>query len=267
MLQLSFNSLVLFRLRSVRQDATIQRLAEVDPDTQITLLERCVRFYVYAAHRKRADQQLKIDSHINTTHMNDCFKALFRLYSSGASNLRTTCPNDCLSVTAAYILLNLNSPQVLRAILSQYPKWLRTTPEISCAVKMYFAHQNRNFIFFNKTILELIKRKQYLCLFALSTIIDNIRSHVMATLCHSHNSKQLLFSCDDLPCWLLLSSTHHIVTYCVKFGLPVVNETSVKLTKNHNCPKPIPCQILGCKIFDALNNLESEELYNYILFR
>lgn len=255
----------MFRLRSVRQDATIQRLAEFDPNTQITLLERCVRFYIFAIYQQRLDYRLKIDMHINRTHMNDCLKSLLKLYIFNISESPMEYIGDCCSVTAAYILLNLNSPEIVFAVLKCYPKSLRASPEISCAIKMYFSYQNNNFVSFNKLILKLIKRRLYLPVFALSTCIDEIRVSVMAMLSHSHNSKQLSFSCDDLLCWLSLNSTKDVLNFCCDLGVQVVNNDSIKLSKMFISPKTNPRQLGGCHVFEALHDLESEDLCNYFL--
>ncbi len=73
-------SFVFDRLRSVRQDMIIQRVS--GPDC-VTVLEKSVRFLLYASYRLCGQQLQYFDPRINDTHLQECLSWLLESYRDG----------------------------------------------------------------------------------------------------------------------------------------------------------------------------------------
>ena len=256
------------RLRSIRQDAVIQRLKDVDPNAQSLILERCVKFYLYASYRIQNNQQLKIDSHINSSHANQSLAALLELYCTRTS---TSTKMDILlsssSFSAAYILLNLSVPDIMFSVISSCPKCLKKQKLMVIVLQMYFCYHEKNYLRFNKLVSELIMLNAYLPLFAVATFIHEIRADVLTLLCHSHHSKQASFDTGDLCKWLLLETPLDVVSFCVKSGLAVINDQSVKFLKSFLPIQKVITPATGCLICKALEDVHGNKLINFMTQR
>lgn len=73
-------SFVFDRLRSVRQDMIIQRVS--GPDC-VAVLEKSVRFLLYASYRLCGQQRQYFDPRINDTHLQECLSWLLESYRDG----------------------------------------------------------------------------------------------------------------------------------------------------------------------------------------
>lgn len=73
-------SFVFDRLRSVRQDMIIQRVSGWEC---VAVLERTVRFHLYASYRLCGVPLRLYDPHINDTHLQECLSWLLECYSEG----------------------------------------------------------------------------------------------------------------------------------------------------------------------------------------
>ena len=253
-------------MRSVRQDAVIQRLETTDPNTQLVILQRCVKFYLYAVFEVKKNPQLKIDLHINKTHLSDCLRALFKLYCTDFALFIKNEAFHCTDMTASYTLLNFCTPEVLHTVLKYYPKLLRTNSPLNDAIILYFSFHNHNYIRFNKIVNKLIDAKSYTLLFALSTFLDEIRNDVIKMLCISHSSKVGSFNASGLRSWLLLSCENDALSYCEKLGLIVSGDAmSVKFSKS-NLPMPNTAfRPSSCLVSKELSTLQKDRLSDYLL--
>lgn len=68
------------RLRSVKQDMIIQRLSGKDC---VAILERTVRFHIYASYRLCGEPLRVYDPRINDTHLQEYLSWLFDCYKTG----------------------------------------------------------------------------------------------------------------------------------------------------------------------------------------
>lgn len=68
------------RLRSVRQDMIIQRVSGADC---VAVLERTVRFLIYASYRLCGEPLRLYDPRINDTHLQESLSWLLECYTSG----------------------------------------------------------------------------------------------------------------------------------------------------------------------------------------
>ena len=248
----------------MRQDAVIQRLEATDPKSQILILQGCVRFYFYAAYETKKNLHNAIDLHINKTHLGDCLRSLLDLYIANNAFSNESEYFQCSSVTAAYILFNIHTADVLNSVLKVYPDLLCTKTPLRDAAIIYFSYHNHNFIRFNKLVQELIEAKAYILLFVLSTWIDEVRINVVKILCNSHNSKVGSFKANDLCKWLLLPSTDDVLRYCANVGLSQ-NDGNVKFTKVSLPISKTSNQPTGCMILKVLNALQNDDLSDYLL--
>lgn len=94
------------RLRSVRQDMTIQQM---DGPGAITLLEYAVRFYIYAGYRLCEEPIDRYDPKINAQHTQECLKQLLSLYSACDSSSENRVEFESL-----YLLFNLGQTEALQ---------------------------------------------------------------------------------------------------------------------------------------------------------
>jgi len=253
-----------FRLRSVRQDAVIQRLDIIDPKSQIRILQGWVKFYFYAAFETKKNSYNNSDLHINNTHLRDCLRSLLDLYFANNAFSSKTENFDCYFVTGAYVLLNIQSTELLQYVFKAYPNLLRTKTCLRDAVIICLTYYNRNYIRFNRLIMDLVKKHAYVLLFALHTWIDDMRIDVVKMLCHSHNSKATIFNVNDLCKWLLLPSSDDVFKYCENLGLSI-RDDGVKLMKSSLPISYEATQVSKCPVLAVLNKLKDNTLSDFLL--
>ncbi|XP_019622257.1 PREDICTED: SAC3 domain-containing protein 1-like [Branchiostoma belcheri] len=70
------------RLRAVRQDMVVQR---VKGHTCVTVLEKAVRFHVYAAYRLCESSLQQFDPHLNNQQLENCLTWLLREYTDNST--------------------------------------------------------------------------------------------------------------------------------------------------------------------------------------
>ena len=173
---------------------------------------------------------------------------------------------NCSSVISTYVFLHMSASDTVRSVLIMYPKLLQMPNVLSNAVKMYIAFHQKNFIRFYKLLMDLITTKDFLPLFALSTIVNEVRFEAITVLCHSHSSKLFHFNASDLCKWLLLSAKDDVLRYCAEIGLTTTTSESVIFLKS-NTPRSIRNHTRGCRISQILEELQNEKLTMYLLDR
>nr|XP_018667462.1 germinal-center associated nuclear protein isoform X2 [Ciona intestinalis] len=254
------------RLRSVRQDAVIQQLQIVQPMLCIGILERCVRFYVYAAYRAKLQPGLNIELHINTQHTNDCLKTLLLMYKGVGFKFRERVKlHHRLSLVAVHMLLHMQCHDTLCGLLINVPShWWKQEP-LQTVVGVIFAVFHKNYVRAVKLSQKLISEKRNIVLIAFSLSVDALRLDCVKMLCHSHSSKVSSFPAEELPHWLFLNSTSDVTELCMSLGLTCTPTNAIKFSKNDFVTKDIP-SARGCNIFQAIGQLSNNEIIGILNF-
>ncbi|KOX72223.1 80 kDa MCM3-associated protein [Melipona quadrifasciata] len=182
------------RLRSVRQDAAIQR---IDALMNIQLLEPVVRFLVYSAQRFekcavltewiwRNDCRLcersisEFNTIINEQHLAECLTRLLVLYDESDDERnsleldrdmeRLTLNDNRAEMEALYILLYMGNMEALTRTL-RLPHDLRISPNIQLSIKISFAWYLKNYV----RVCSLIPQLPPLLICAAMTGIQKLR--------------------------------------------------------------------------------------------
>ena len=160
------------RTRSIRKEITQQRLllnesSTNEPDSNdhylvqhglggVILIEQCVRFHIFCAHRLCELSTNSFDTKINEENLKNCFQDLRHYYDttsskSGAESaaLRPS-PNEP-EFRSYIILLHLNESNILSEI-QRWPEHIRHSRHVKFALKVYFAYYSRNHIRFFRLV-------------------------------------------------------------------------------------------------------------------
>ncbi|KAG7213873.1 hypothetical protein KM043_003081 [Ampulex compressa] len=214
------------RLRSVRQDIAIQRIAV--PET-IRLFEPIVRFYVYAAQRLCEQGISEYDPKINEQHMTDCIKHLLVLYDE-LDRMNAQCDDhlkrdkEKLSdnrqqLEAIYILLYMGNVEVLKRALV-LPNKLRLSKDIQLAIKISLAWYLRNYV----RVFRLIHQLSPILVCAAMTNLRSIRRNALEIMNNAYSSRTLTFPGIKLQMLLLYKDIGKLASDCTRFGITFSNQ-------------------------------------------
>lgn len=147
------------RLRAVRQDLVMQDIHDGDA---VCILEKAVRFYLYAGYHLCEADIATFDASINATHLQECLKQLLRLYDllekankkqqptaiqdpvPDGHNATLWQKNRC-EFESYYILYNLGEPCALQHFV-QLPAELRNTRILNVAWQVSRCDMECNFV-------------------------------------------------------------------------------------------------------------------------
>ncbi|XP_011168263.1 SAC3 domain-containing protein 1 isoform X1 [Solenopsis invicta] len=224
----SIYDFVFDRLRSVRQDAVIQR---VDATTSILLLEPIVRFHIYAAQRLCEKNISEFDAKINNKHLLECIKQLLVLYDQRSCedvtdntevhrDIERLALNDSRSeMEAIYILLHIGNHEALKRALTLSSD-LKKSPAIQLATKISLAWYLRNYVY----VRHLVTQLPPLLACAFFCNLQSFRRNVLQIMSSGYNSKVLTFPGLKLQELLYYKDISKIQMDCELFGLTFTNE-------------------------------------------
>ncbi|XP_012233389.2 SAC3 domain-containing protein 1 [Linepithema humile] len=216
------------RLRSIRQDAVIQR---IDITANILLLEPIVRFHTYAAQRLCERNISQFDAKINNKHLLECIKQLLVLYDQ--RDCKNTTDNTSFykdfeklilsdnrsEMEALYILLHIGDQEALRRALALSPD-LKNTPAVKLAIKISLAWYLRNYVH----VCRLIQQLPPLLVCASFCNLQSFRRCVLQIMSSGYNSKVLTFPGLKLQELLFYKDINRVQADCHLFGLTFTNE-------------------------------------------
>lgn len=215
------------RLRSIRQDAVIQR---IDITSNILLLEPIVRFHIYAAQRLCIKNISEFDAKINNKHLLECITQLLVLYDNrGYKNINNTeiheeleklALNDSRSeMEALYILVHIGDQEALKRAL-MLPSELKNSPAIQLAIKISLAWYIRNYV----RVCYLVPKLPPILACAFFCNLQNFRRSVLQIMSFGYNSKVLTFPGLKLQKLLFYKDISGVQADCNLFGLTFTNE-------------------------------------------
>lgn len=234
----SIYDFVFDRLRSIRQDAVIQR---IDITAGILLLEPIVRFHVYAAQRLCEKDISEFDTKINSKHLLECIKQLLVLYDQRSredttdntdihKDLEKLVLNDSRSeMEAIYILLHIGDREALKRALTLSTD-LKKSPAIRLATKISLAWYLRNYVYVHHLVIQL--PPLLACAFFCN--LQSFRRNVLQIMSSGYNNKILTFPGLKLQELLFYKDISKIQADCKLFGLTFTNENVLFQKSQYN---------------------------------
>ncbi|TRY54080.1 hypothetical protein DNTS_034502, partial [Danionella cerebrum] len=203
-------SFVFDRLRSIRQDMIIQRVS--GPEC-VAVLEKSVRFLLYASYRLCGEPLRYFDPRINDTQLQESLSWLLESYREGTHQHQEEFQALCL-------LYNLGSTQAVRHVL-ELPVQIRGSLPVQLALALSRAREEHNPV----RMLRLARRLDFLQLCALHRHLLPRRCQLLRIYCSAHctRSSTCRFPLQKLAG--LLSLTDVLTTkLCQAHGLDVSGE-------------------------------------------
>ncbi|XP_068175765.1 SAC3 domain-containing protein 1 [Antennarius striatus] len=210
-------SFVFDRLRSVKQDMIIQRMPGLN---SVTILERTVRFLIYASYRLCGEPLRLYDPCINDTHLQENLSRLLVCYATETGPH----PNQ-EEFQALGLLYNLGSARATQHI-TQLPQHLRSSPAITLALSINRAFLERNPV----CLLRLAQRLNFLQSCALHRHLVPCRRDLLLLYSHGYSSRNCRFPLDRLA-QLLSLDTSLTAQLCQAYGLEVRQDDNVVFSK------------------------------------
>lgn len=210
-------SFVFDRLRAVKQDMIIQRLS--GPNC-VTVLERTVRFLVYASYRLCGELLRHYDPKINDMHVQENLSWLLDCYTTSSTPYDNQ--EDFESINLLY---NLGCTRTLQRVL-QLPGGLRSTPKISLALSINCAFLENNPV----RLLRLAQKLDFLQSCALHRHLANCRRDLVLFYSHGFSSRNCRFPLDKLSELLVLDKSY-TTQYCQMFGVEINQDNKVIFAK------------------------------------
>ncbi|XP_011054142.1 PREDICTED: germinal-center associated nuclear protein isoform X1 [Acromyrmex echinatior] len=215
------------RLRSVRQDAVIQR---VDIVSSIFLLEPIIRFHIYAAQRLCERDITEFNAKINNKHLFECIKQLLVLYDQQNENVtdniavhkdfeKLALSNNRSEMEAIYILLHIGDCEALTRAFSLSSD-LKKSPAIQLATKISLAWYLRNYVY----VHHLVKQLPPILACAFFCNLQSFRRNVLQIMSSGYNSRILMFPGLKLQELLFYKDISKIQADCNLFGLTFTND-------------------------------------------
>uniref|UniRef100_A0A8C6T2S9 Si:zfos-452g4.1 n=1 Tax=Neogobius melanostomus TaxID=47308 RepID=A0A8C6T2S9_9GOBI len=201
------------RLRAVKQDMIIQRLSGKDC---VTILERTVRFLVYASYRLCGEPLGFYDPKINDMHVQENLSWLLDCYITAPTPYDNQEEFEALN-----LLYNLGCTQVLQRVL-QLPRGLRSTPSISLALSINQAFLERNPV----RLLRLSQKLNFLQSCALHRHLPTCRSDLLLIYSHGFSSRNCRFPLEKLSELMDLDKCY-TTQYCQMYGVEINQENKV----------------------------------------
>ncbi|XP_073679745.1 SAC3 domain-containing protein 1 [Garra rufa] len=201
-------SFVFDRLRSIRQDMIIQRVS--GPDC-VAVLEKSVRFLLYASYRLCGQQLQYFDPRINDTHLQECLSWLLESYRDGKHQHQE-------EFQALSLLYNLGSTQAIQHVL-ELPERIRSSPAVQLALAVSRAHMERNPV----RLLRLAKKLDFIQICAVHRHLLPCRKDLLLLYSHGHSSRNCRYPLQRLAHLLFLKDTL-AAALCEVYGVNVTGE-------------------------------------------
>ncbi|XP_069102726.1 SAC3 domain-containing protein 1-like [Argopecten irradians] len=211
------------RLRAVRQDMVIQSIGGQDG---IELLEKIVRFHIYAGYRLCTRPMSVFDQKINDQHTQECLKRLISLY-------RVVPPHHPHQeeFESLYLMFNLGQTDALMHFYD-LPKHIRELPLVQRAYRTSLAYILTNTIRC-LSLMEPEHSKHYpLFACAAHRHLSNIQSKSLHVFSAGFNSKSFTYPLEKLTRLLRYADTSQASECCRRHGLTVTENSAVLFQKS-----------------------------------
>ncbi|KAL1022982.1 hypothetical protein UPYG_G00035020 [Umbra pygmaea] len=221
------------RLRSVRQDMIIQRVSGTDC---VAILERTVRFLIYASYRLCGEPLRIYNPVINDTHLQESMSWLLDCYKGGQH------PNQD-QFQALSLLYNLGSGRATQHTM-ELPERIRSSSAVQLALSVSRAFMERNPV----RLLRLARRLDFLQSCALHRHLQACRTDLLLLYSHGHNCKNCRFPVHNLA-HLLALDTQLTIQLCQAHGVNIQGDFVVFSKSSFTEPEVGKLQ---CPVFHEL---------------
>ncbi|KAF7695973.1 SAC3 domain-containing protein 1 [Silurus meridionalis] len=220
-------SFVFDRLRSVRQDMIIQC---VSGQECVAVLERIVRFHLYASYRLCGEPLQLYDPYINNTHLQECLSRLLECYSKGQYDHQE-------EFQALSLLYNLGSTTTLQHAL-ELPESVRLSSPVQLALEVNRAYIERNPV----RLLRLARKLDFMQACALHRHLISCRKDLLMIYSHGYSSRNCRFPIQKLADLLFLDSSLAL-QLCQTHGIEVKGDYVVfsKTSFSESMCKELQC--------------------------
>lgn len=205
------------RLRGVKQDMIIQRTSGLNC---VAILERTVRFLIYASYRLCGEPLRLYDPRINDTHLQENLSWLLDCYATGTEPH----PNQ-EEFQALGLLYNLGSARAAQHIM-ELPERLRCSPAVTLALSTNRAYHERNPV----RVLRLARRLNFIQSCALHRHLVSCRRDLLVIYSHGFSSRNCRFPLDRLAQLLCLDATL-TTRLCQAYGVEVNRDNQLIFSK------------------------------------
>lgn len=203
-------SYVFDRLRSVRQDMTVQR---VGGKVCVAILETSLRFLLYASYRLRGQPLGAFDPQINGVHTQECFSWLLESYRQGEYDSEA-------EFQSLFILYNLGSLKALHYALL-LPEHIRESPAVKSALAVNRASAEGNYVRF----FRLCRLLPFLASCALHRHIGSSRRALVRIFTHGFSSRNCRYPLERLVDLLGADDWDSVAELCREHGATVTGRT------------------------------------------
>ncbi|CAI5639708.1 unnamed protein product [Oreochromis niloticus] len=232
------------RLRAVKQDMIIQRMSGLDC---VVILERTVRFLIYASYRLCGEPLRLYDPRINDTHLQEYLSWLLDCYMTKTGPHPNQEEFQSLS-----LLYNLGSARAMQHTM-QLPLRLRSTPNIKLALSINQAFLERNPV----RLLRLAQKLNFLQTCALHRHLLTCRQDLLLIYSHGYSSRNCRFPLDRLAKLLFLDASL-TAQLCRSYGVEVNKDNQIVFSK---AAFTEPGQgTLHCKLYHSIASEKQRDL-------
>ncbi|XP_006006189.1 SAC3 domain-containing protein 1 [Latimeria chalumnae] len=212
------------RLRSVRQDLIIQR---VRGKLCVAILEKTLRFLIFASYRLCEEPLHLFDPHMNDPHIQECFHWLLENYKLGKYE------NEA-EFQSLYLLYNLGSMKALQDALL-LPGKIRDSAQVKLALALNRSCLESNYV----RLFRLARCLPFLHSCAFHRHAGYCRHHLLQIFTHGYSSKNCQYPLQRLT--HLMATDGETVTseLCEKHGIAVNNNSVVFLKAMFRDPGPL----------------------------
>ncbi|XP_078412334.1 SAC3 domain-containing protein 1 isoform X1 [Cetorhinus maximus] len=215
------------RLRSVRQDMTIQ---QVSGHIAVTILEKSLRFLLCASYWLCEEPIQVFDPKMNDIHIQECFSWLLANYSTG--NYENEAEFQALA-----ILYNLGSMKAVHHALL-LTDHIRDSPAMKLAFGINQAFGEGNYV----RCLRVLRRLPFLQSCALFRHVKLFRHRLLRVFNHGYSSRNCHYPLQTLANLLGMDSLLSAAELCQHHGLEVKGSSVCFQRHCYRDPGPEPRQ-------------------------
>jgi SAC3 domain-containing protein 1 len=239
------------RIRAIRQDMVIQRIGD---ENAVDILEKAVRFHVFA-HHKLCNTSLEFyDPYINDSHIQECLKRLLVLYDSHMSS------QNRAEFEAYYLLHNLGSHEAIERVL-RLPDSLKQEQCLKLSLELSLMKLIGNFVGF----FRIVRKLPFLACCLIHKHSLSLWSSALAIMNAAFSNPNCRFPLELFTKILAFGDKNTAKTFVSSFGIEVVDDYIKFSKKSFTEPLKPPttndiCDFLNGKIPGTIREVIHENI-------
>ncbi|XP_036370036.1 germinal-center associated nuclear protein isoform X2 [Octopus sinensis] len=232
------------RSRGIRKDITQQMMCNRDA---VALIEKCVRFHVFASERLCEEDISVFSPKINDENLTKCLQSLKYLYADLDKKKKIRFDTEA-EFRSYMVLMNLNQGDILREVQTLRPE-VRTSPEIHFALQVYSALNSNNYIKFFK----LARTATFLSSCIIHRYFMQVRSKALRILrkALTFGAKPVPYPLSELVRTLCFESTSEAGSFCRHYGFTVEGSEVLLDRSSFIEPEVAPCLVRAVNFIES----------------